>query len=313
MSLSTYFNRNNSILNLDKKPKLRDLQYELRVTKDILEKYDNTKREQTKYEKKIEKLEKKIADLKIEIERHEFLAANPDELVKEYLLTLPVDRKKIELDDEREKQSLTTVPDLSRFPDLKYLNLSGNRRLSSGFERLPTTLQTLKCYKTDIPNEDTAWIQRMTNLQVLNLCRNDRLRELPDLSGLTNLTELDIYNKNLRQLPNMPLSIKHLRVPIQELPRYYNKTVYRKYLETRTQIFESVSKTTTEQIICRIKRINKFDQIREELLAKGAKIVMNPSRIARLLYQCDLDLETGSDWSDIYEPQARRVYTTSYE
>lgn len=310
-SFTTYFNRNNSTLNFYKGTKLRDLQSELYRIKKALDNPDLVRTDRTKLENKNEKYEKKLADLEQKIERHEFLAANPDELVKEYLLTLPADRKKIELDDLYEKHSLTTVPDLSRFTELRHLNLSCNRNLSSGFDRLPTTLKKLICFKTNISNEDTAWILRLVNLEWLNLGRNDRIRELPDLSSLENLVDLDISLMDLRGIPNLPLNnIMLLRIPIQGLPRYYSKTAYGRAQINDMQTFECLTKSHSSQIIRRINRINRFDRIREELLATGAKIVLSPSRLARLLDQSELDVD--SDWSDVYECQTRRVHTTAY-
>jgi hypothetical protein len=268
------------------------------------------KTEQTKLEHKNEKYEKKLADLEKKIERHEFLASNPDEMVKEYLLTLPADRKKIELDDLCEKHSLTTVPDLSRFTELRDLNLSCNRRLSSGFDRLPTTLKRLNCFKTNAP-EDTAWILRLTNIESITLGRNGRIRELPDLSSLENLTDIDISQLDLLSIPNLPLNnITILRIPVRGLPRYYSKSTYGRLLITDIDSFECLTKSQSSQFIRRINRINRFDHIREELLANGAKITMNPSRLARLLDQSELDVD--SDWSDIFECQIRRIHTTAY-
>ena len=309
----SYFNRNRSSLELYNGPKLRELQLELRISKDVLANPDTAplmKNTQTKVAKKIEKIEKKIADLQATIARLEFLAANPDEMVKEYLLTLPADRKKIELDDMFERHLLTTVPDLSRFTELRDLNLSCNRRLSSGFDRLPTTLKRLNCFKTDAP-EDTAWILRLTNLESITLGRNSRIRELPDLSSLENLTDIDISQLDLLSIPNLPLNnISILRIPVRGLPRYYSKSTYGRLLITDLDSFECLTKSQSSQFIRRINRINRFDHIREELLANGAKITMNPSRLARLLDQSELDTEL--DWSEIFECQTRRIHTTAY-
>ena len=310
----SYFNRNRSSLDLYNGPKLRELQLELRISKDVLENPESApltaKNAQTKVAKKIEKIEKKIADLQATIARLEFLAANPDEMVKEYLLTLPADRKKIELDDMFERHLLTTVPDLSRFTELRDLNLSCNRRLSSGFDRLPTTLKRLNCFKTDAP-EDASWILRLTNLESITLGRNSRIRELPDLSSLENLTDIDISQLDLLSIPNLPLNnISILRIPVRGLPRYYSKSTYGRLLITDLDSFECLTKSQSSQFIRRINRINRFDHIREELLANGAKIIMNPSRLARLLDQSELD--TDLDWSDMFECQTRRIHTTAY-
>ena len=309
-SFTCYFNRNRSTLNFYKGNKLRDIQSDLYTIKKTLETPELSATERTKFTKKIEKLEKKNAEVEKEIERLEFLASNPDELVKEYLLHLPANRKTIELDDAFERHSLTTVPDLSRFTELRVLNLFCNRRLSSGFDRLPTTLKKLNCFKTDAP-EDASWILRLTNLESITLSRNDRIRELPDLSSLENLTDVDISQMDLRSIPSMPLNaIAILRIPIQGLPRYYSKKVYGMSQVKDKQNFECLTKSHSTQIIRRINLINRFDHIREELLSNGAKIIMNPSRLARLLDQSEIDLDL--DWSDIYECQTRRVHTTTY-
>ena len=309
-SFTCYFNRNRSILNSNKHDKLRVLQSDLQVNEYILEKFELTTSERNKITKKIDNIEKKIAELENEIERLEFLDANPDEIVKEYLLSLSANRKMIDLNDMFERHSLTTVPDLSRFTELRHLDISMNRRLSSGFDRLPTTLKILKCLKTDAP-EDASWILRLTNLESLILSRNDRIRELPDLSSLVNLTNVDISQMDLHSIPSMPLNkITTLRIPIQGLPRYYSKNVYGMSKVNDKQTFECLTRTHSTQIIRRINLINRFDHIREELLANGAKIIMNPSRLARLLDQSEIDLDL--DWSDIYECQTRRVHTTVY-
>jgi Leucine-rich repeat (LRR) protein len=306
MSFTLYFIRRQNTLNFYKKTKLRGFQYDLRLKKDALANPDTSTRRKVSLAKKIEILEKQIEILEADIERRENIAANPDEFVKEYLQTLPANRKRINLSDAFEKHSLTTVPDLSRFTELRQLDISMNRKLSSGFDRLPTTLKKLDCYKTDA-TEDASWILRLPNLDTLTLSRNDRIRLLPDLSGMTNLVYLDISSMRLLQLPNMPLNkIAKLLVPFEGLARYYSKNEYCNI----SQRFACRTKTHSSQIIRRINRINQFDRIREELLTTGAKIVMNPARVKRLLDQSELDLD--SDWSDIFECQTRRVHTTIY-
>lgn len=186
-----------------------------------------------------------------------------------------------------------------------------NRQLSAGFDRLPTTLTKLNCYRTDIPNDDTAWISRLVNLESLNLCSNDRIRSLPDLSGLMKLKDVDISQMDLRSLPNLPLNqITILMLPIRRLHRYYCKNVYVRSQINAEQKYECITKSHSTQIIRLINRINRFDQIREELLANGAKIVLSPSRMERFLDQSEIDMD--SDWSDMYEFQTRRVHTTTY-
>jgi hypothetical protein len=309
MTFASYFRKIDKDID-HKKSKLNELQHNLRWNKDK-ESLITLPSQLKKIAIEIEKFEKNIEDIEKEIMRLQYLYENIDELVKEYLLTLPANRKNINLCDIFEQHSLTVVPDLSRFTELRHLDLSMNRCLSSGFDRLPTTLKRLNCIKTNIPNEDTAWILRLVNLESLNLCRNDNIRELPDLSSLENLTDVDLSLMSLRSLPSMPLNnITLLRIPVQELPRYYSKTVYVRAKTVSLQTFECLTKSHSSKIIRHINRINQFDRIREELIATGAKIILNPSRIAKLLDQSEIDLD--SDWSDIFECQTRRVHTTVY-
>lgn len=296
-SFDDYYNRNSSILKVEK-TKLEKEEFYLYATNNALETPGMKSRETASFLKKKEKLEKKIAELKTIIQHLEALSENPDALVVNYLASLPINRKAIDLSDEFENHSLTTVPDLSRFPCLTKLNMSNNRLLSSGFDRLPTTLEHLNLYKTDIANEDTEWIQRLVNIEMLVLSRNDRIRELPDLSGLTKL--------------------KHLRVPNEGLSKYFTKTCCDKIRYSHNGVYNwnysvsHVCKTNSEvaQLIRNINYVNRFEKIREELLATAARIVMNPTRIERLLDQAEIDLD--SDWSDIFEFQKKRTYGYAY-
>jgi hypothetical protein len=312
LTFMNYAHRNNeSIKKL--KTNIRNLQLECNIRNNILANADATgmkKTERTRLNNRIKSIENTVANHTAELDMREFLAVNPDDLVKEYLLTLPANITRIELEDMCEKHSLTTIPDLSRFTCLTHLVLTNNRILSSGFECLPTTLERLDCYKTNV--QDTAWIPRLTNLESLDLRRNDLIREFPDLSGMTNLTNLYISELNLKRLPNMPLDkIAILRVPIQGLQRYYKKFEYHREVVIRNNIsFDCISAKQSSQFIRNVNRINQFDKIREELLSTAARIVLNPSRIKRLLDQSEIDLD--SDWSDIFELQNRRVYTTFY-
>lgn len=297
-SFADYYNRNSSILKVEK-TKLEKEEFYLYATNKALETPGMKSRETVSLLKKKEKLEKKIAELKTIIQHLEALSENPDALVVNYLASLPINRKEIDLSDVVENHSLTTVPDLSRFPVLKTLRLNGNRRLSSGFDRLPTTLEHLNLYKTDIANEDTKWIQRLVNIEMLQLSRNDRIRELPDLSCLTKL--------------------KHLRVPNDEcLYKYFTKARCDKIRYSHNGVYNwnysvaHVCNTDSEvaQLIRNINYVNRFDRIREELLETGSRIVMNPNRIERLLDQAEIDLD--SDWSDIFEFQKKRTYGYAY-
>lgn len=308
MTFDSYFRKTDKDIDR-KKSKLNELQHRLRWDKDK-ESLITLPSQLKKIALKIENSEKNIEDIEKEIMRLQYLRENPDELVKEYLQSIPANRKKIDLNwysPEYYVRSLSIVPDLSRFTELRELDLSLNIHLSSGFDRLPITLEKIICYKTEF--SDVSWLLRLTNLTHIDLYGNIHIRELPDLSEMKKLKDLNMGLMHLVRLPNLPENqIKKITLPVCEgLEKYFSRKNF--IIGKRLNYFIRSNKYSM-LLVQNINRINQFDTIREELLENAAKILLNPSRIERLLNQSYIDLDSDSDWSDLYDFQKRRVYAT---
>lgn len=265
--------------------------------------------------------EKKVIEKKLDVEqaRVEKLAAelalltNLDELAKLYLAKLPANRKRIDLSYSIGGRSLTIVPDLSKFTELRDLDLSHNEEIQGGFDRLPATLRNLCVHKLKA-NGDVNDIRRLVHLETLDMTRNDSVTELPDLSGLTNLKELHLTGCwGLKRLPCLPMSLKAMTLPNTPAFNVYfsegeslwlNHASQSQYRKVESLIYQRkllrnwMVGEDEEQPLCKygafrnerldkrilqINRVNRFDAIRDELLEQGAKLCLLPSRIERLL------------------------------
>ena len=96
----------------------------------------------------------------------------------------------------------------------------------------------------------------------------------------TNITELDLYDKGLTELPDLPNSLKYFDCD-------NNKLTYSK-LEIKT-INETNKINLKNKILKRMKLFN-----RTLLLEHSARICMNPKRIQRLLDNLEIDFYDGS-------------------
>lgn len=298
-----------------------------------------TEKEKKVIAKKLDVETARVEKLKAEIA----ILTNMDELAKRYLSKLPANRKKIDLSYSHNGHSLSVVPDLSKFADLRELDLSHNEEIQGGFDRLPTTLRYLCMYKLKV-NRDVNEIRRLVNLETLDMTRNDSVTELPDLSGLTKLKVLHLTGCwGLKYLPCLPTSLKTMRIPNSRYFNIYfsegeslwlnsasrsgkvNSLIYYDnqlnwYNTSRSGTGDSliyqVSWCINEMLdkrIFQINRVNRFDAIREELLERAAKLCLSPSRIEGILENgSEYTLDNHSRWLDIYEYQERRKYATEY-
>jgi hypothetical protein len=204
--------------------------------------------------------------------------------------------------------NVSRIPDFSRFENVKNLMLTESSFPLSGLENLPVTLKSLNLSNNTFADSDLSWIKRLVNLEVLRLKRAKNVSELPDLSGLVNLRELDISETPLDTLPSLPANLSKLIIPL--VPRYFSESTCKEYWEERNYAeccrpFSCLSKSHTSNIVARINRINRIYRIREELLAKSALIVLNPERIERISEEYKLGVE--SDW-DTFDYQDRREF-----
>ena len=292
--------------------------------------------------------EKKVIEKQLDVEqaRVEKLAAelailtNIDELAKLYLAKLPANRKKIDLSYSI-GWSLTVVPDLSKFAELRELDLSHNEEIQAGFDRLPATLRNLCMYKLKA-NGDINEIRRLVNLETLDMTRNDSVTELPDLSGLTKLKTLHLQGCwGLKRLPCLPTSLKAMTLPntrtfniyfsegeslwLNQASKcgevaslIYQRKLLRNWMvgEDEEQPLRTYGAFRNERLdkrILQINRVNRFDAIRDELLERAAKLCLLPSRIEGILENGgEFTLDDNSNWLDMYDRQERRKYSTEY-
>lgn len=211
---------------------------------------------------------------------------NHDKLAEAYLDTLPNTVKTIVLHPKL-GFSMTEIPDLSRFKYLRTLIFSGNERLTSkGGERIPVTVKTLDCYRTDF--EEAEFLARLVNLETLILAGNHRLRDLPDLTVLRNLKTVNIVNIRefeIRRIPTMPTTLMWFICPFN--PRYHVHFAthfwYTKY---------------PAQYLAHIERANRLFPVLAEIPEASAKLRMHPNRIARLIESGELELNNDA-WNDL--------------
>lgn len=116
--------------------------------------------------------------------------------INEYLINLPVNITEIKLNNK----NLTSIPDLSKFINLKILNCSFNK-ITSIPSNLPDSLEFLYMYDNDL----TELHDLPSNLDTLCCCHNKNLTYLPNLPN--KLKKLCCYYNNFTNLPPLPNSL----------------------------------------------------------------------------------------------------------
>ena len=173
--------------------------------------------------------------------------------VEEYFATLPDDVEEINLSGK----GLTYLPDLSRFTNLRILQVNFNNLTE--LPELPERLEELYCVEnrlTQLPrfNEHLRQIlcsrNQLTSLPKMNdklqfiICNCNNLTSLPKLP--VNLNVMSCENNQLTSLPelneklielycdNNPLpEIFHFEMP---LVSYYNRNIINRYIRCKTKI-----------------------------------------------------------------------------
>ena len=100
-----------------------------------------------------------------------------------------------------EFKCITSLPNLTRFKNLKKLNCSYNELTS--IPTLPQNLKVLDCYNNQLTSLPTL----PQNLEYLN-CFDNQLISLPTLPQ--NLKELNCLNNQLTSLPTLPQNLEEL-------------------------------------------------------------------------------------------------------
>ena len=274
-------------------------------------KYELAKNSGLKNSTSSRKRSKKIDEVQALFDELNQILANPDVLAQMYVDTLPASKTTINLDRiDSDGYKMTQIPDLSRFSKLNTMYISYQEYLAEGFDRLPTTLMRLVMFEAK-SNPSAEWLSRLVNLRYLDITRNHLIRTLPDLSHLRKLETLYAANmRGLTELPSLPASVKSCMISL--IPdKYLTRS------ECTTQTWKKLNNQDTtlmldgvalKQFIYKVNRVNKFDAIRDELLAETARIVLNPKRIDRLLAESGMSISDYDTILDAYDLQPRQKY-----
>jgi Leucine-rich repeat (LRR) protein len=116
--------------------------------------------------------------------------------IKSYLNSLSEDILTLNISNK----GIKSLPDLTRFKNLKTLKCSNNQLTS--LPTLPQKLETLSCSNNQLTSLPTL----PQNLEYL-YCSNNQLTSLPTLPQ--NLKELCCYNNQLTSLPTLPQNLEY--------------------------------------------------------------------------------------------------------
>ena len=149
---------------------------------------------------------------------------------------------------------LTSLPDVTKFKNLQFLNCSHNELTSlpdlTGFKNL----QILNCYN----NKLTSLPSLPQNIKTIQ-CAYNKLTSLPDLTGFKNLTTLYCENNQLTSLPGLPQNLEALYCSFNELTSFPNLPQNLKTLHCyNNHIYKIVGGNNFFQIKQNIQILNNF-------------------------------------------------------
>jgi hypothetical protein len=237
-------------------------------------------------------------------------SGNGNQIAHAYIESLPTNETCINLSLSiqriAENYSVTKVPDLSRMIALTELRICGHNKLTTGLECIPKTVTHLFLNTTGFAN--VSELGKMLNLREIYLSQCANIRELPDISKLTELKYLGLSQTNLQRIPKLPPNLSQIKIPIvknfftpQEIALYINQNN-----QANRCVWLDLNKfigTPIHEFIWRSEWIHNFYQIREELLEQAAKISMHPNRIARLLESEEMEFEKIEERDNLFNYQ----------
>jgi len=198
---------------------------------------------------------------------------------------------------------LKKLPDLSRFTQLRTLYCSHNRLTS--IDNLPDQLEFIFCSNNRITcinnlphyltglfcnNNRIRYIKELPLFLMRLFCNDNCLTSLPDLPFLFEI--LMCHNNPLHSIPYMPFGIRSLycqHVP----PIYPDRRLYTiNTINTFRENYFTLKYGHKLLFYLIKKRMNK---IKYDLLETGAKIMMHPDRILRLINDDGIELEEISN------------------
>ena len=186
-------------------------------------------------------------------------------------------------------RGITSLPDLTRFKNLKELYCSDNQ-LTSLPTTLPQSLEILYCSKNKITSlPDLTRLKNLKELyctynqlsslpttlpQSLEIlyCSNNQLTSLPDLTKFKNLKELYCYKNQLSSLPTaLPQNLETLYCfnnQLTYLPTLPEKTIYFYYTNNPVCNILDINNNNLFKIKKNIKIVNNFRHLYESLQFK---------------------------------------------
>jgi Leucine-rich repeat (LRR) protein len=189
-----------------------------------------------------------------------------------------------------EGRFITSLPDLTRFKNLKELYCSDNKLTSISSTLLPQSLEILYCSDnklTSLPD-----LMRLKNLKELYCsinklsslpttlpqcleklhCSNNKLTSLPNLTRLKNLKELNCSNNKLNSLPtNLPQGLETLYCfnnKLTYLPTLPEKIVYLIYWDNPICNILDINNNSLIKVKQNIKILNNFRHLKYSLQFK---------------------------------------------
>jgi Leucine-rich repeat (LRR) protein len=149
---------------------------------------------------------------------------------------------------------LTSLPDVTRFKNLQFINCSHNELTSLPDLTIFKNLEILNCYN----NKLTSLPSLPQNIKTIN-CAYNKLTSLPDLTGFKNLTTLYCENNQLTSLPSLPQNVEGLYCSCNELTYFPNLPQNLKTLHcSNNHIYKIVGSNNFFQIKQNIQIFNNF-------------------------------------------------------
>ena len=186
---------------------------------------------------------------------------------------------------------LRELPDLTRFRHLRVIYCSHNRLTS--IDNLPNNIEYIFCSNNQITcinnlpfwlaglfcnNNKIRYIKELPPYLMRLFCSKNRLTSLPDLPFLFEV--LMCHHNPLHSLPYLPYTIVKLYCEI--MPEIYpDRTLYTINVINNFRSNYFTLKYGHKLLFHLIKK--RMNKMKYELIESGAKIMMHPDRISRLI------------------------------
>jgi hypothetical protein len=233
---------------------------------------------------------------------HYAVSGNGNNMAVAYLDQLPKEAPLINLSINGcygiANYSITEIPDLSRFTNLKELIFDGHAGLCEGLERIPANIKAISLLGTGFYS--VAGLARFKDVEYLDLTRMRNLQKLPDLTGLARLETLNMREIRIRTMPKLPFTLKI--VGFTYTSAFLGILTYKQGESVVIRLYNNRG-IPIDEFVKRVNQRHEFDNMREALLELASRISMSPTRIARILDSGEVGI---SGLCDLYEYQSPR-------